>query len=200
MKASTLRALNVTTIVAKFLQVVVVRAGPCGLFTALYLQKDGLRVQVLDGAEQLDKQPRASHYSAPVLVDLERSGVLKAIKERGFTPKGVCWRVKNGERIVGVRNDFKAEWDPFRVVALSLGEVIGVLYEEATAAGAEILMQHLVQSQYQDDEEAWVNVKLPTGEIREFKADYIVGRDGFNSQIRKALFCDWEVLGTTWPK
>lgn len=197
MKARIRRALK---LIANFIQVVVVGAGPCGLLAALYLQKEGIQVQVLDGAEQLDKQPRASHYSAPALVDLERAGVLQAMKERGFLPKSVCWRLKDGERIAGVKNDIMPESDPLRMVALPLGEVIDILYEEATAAGAEVLMQHLVQSQEQDKDKAWVNVKLPTGGIQKFEADYIIGCDGANSQIRRALFGEWEFPGTTWPK
>lgn len=155
---------------------------------------------MLDGAAELDKQARASHYAAPALVDLERSGVLKAMKERGFTPKSVCWRLKDGERITGLRNDVFAESDTLRMVALSLGEVIEIIYEAATAAGVEVLMQHSVQSLDQDKDKAWVDVKLPSGEVKKFEADYIVGCDGANSQIRRALFGDWEFPGTTWPK
>ena len=177
-----------------------VGAGPCGLLTALYLQKEGIQVQVLDGADKLDRQARATHHAAPALVDLERSGVLKLIKKQGFAPKSVCWRLKDGTRIVGLRNDILPESDTLRMVALPLGDVIDILYKQATAAGAEVLMQHAVQGLDQDKNKAWLDVKLPSGEMQKFEADYIVGCDGANSRIRRGLFGDREFPGTTWPK
>ncbi|CZR65547.1 related to monooxygenase, partial [Phialocephala subalpina] len=51
----------------------------------------------------------------------------------------------------------------------------------------------------QDESKAGVEVETPEG-IKKLEADYIVGYDGANSQVRRSLFGDWEFPGFTRTK
>jgi 2-polyprenyl-6-methoxyphenol hydroxylase-like FAD-dependent oxidoreductase len=61
---------------------------------------------------------------------------------------------------------------------------------------AEVKMEHKVVGIEQDEKEARVKVETPEG-VKMFSADYIIGADGANSQIRRSLFGDWEFPGET---
>lgn len=84
------------------------------------------------------------------------------------------------------------------MVVLPLGRVCEILYDEAISAGVGVLFKHRVLPQIgQTDDKAWVDVDAG-GDVKRFEADYIVGCDGGNSQIRRSLFGDLEFPGWTW--
>ncbi|OJJ53622.1 hypothetical protein ASPSYDRAFT_36553 [Aspergillus sydowii CBS 593.65] len=183
------------------MKVIIVGAGPCGLLLAALLSKQGVQVEVLEASAELDDQPRACHYSAPAKYELERAGVLGRISEEGFFPRSVCWRKKDGSRIVGLNNEMEPEDSLHRMVALELGRVVQILYDSAIdQENAKVLMGHTVTSIGQDDSSAWVEVMVPSGESSRFSADYIIGCDGANSQIRRSLFGNWEFPGSSWEQ
>jgi 2-polyprenyl-6-methoxyphenol hydroxylase-like FAD-dependent oxidoreductase len=192
---------RVKVIYESIIQVIVVGAGPCGLLLAVLLAKQGVQVQVLEASAKLDDQPRACHYSAPSKFELQRAGVLGKISEEGFFPRSVCWRKKDGSRIVGLNNETEPESSLHRMVALELGRVIQILYDAAIEQeSTEVLLGHRVTSIGQDDLSAWVEVTLSSGQSAHFNADYIIGCDGANGEIRRSLFGDLEFPGWTWEQ
>lgn len=65
---------------------------------------------------------------------------------------------------------------------------------------AELRWSHKVTATLgQNDRNAWIMVETPSGEQR-FEADYIVGCDGANSQVRRALYGDMGFPGRTWEE
>ncbi|KAL2786627.1 hypothetical protein BJX66DRAFT_346676 [Aspergillus keveii] len=181
--------------------VIIVGAGPCGLLLAVLLSKQGVQVQVLEASTELDDQPRACHYSAPAKYELQRAGVLDKIAAEGFFPRSVCWRKKDGSRIVGLNNEIEPESSVHRMVALELGRVVRILYDAAIELeNTKVLMGYKVTGIGQDDLSAWVEVTMPSGQSDRFSADYIIGCDGANSQIRRSLFGDWVFPGSTWEQ
>ncbi|KAH8807380.1 hypothetical protein F5884DRAFT_856961 [Xylogone sp. PMI_703] len=182
------------------MKIIIVGAGPSGLLLGLLLAKQGVHVQVLEASDTLDNQPRACHYAPPSAVELSRAGVLHEIHEKGFVPGGVAWRKKDGSFIAGIDNsDIPADY-PFRMVCLPLGEMIEIIYRHLEKQPtAEIKMNHRATGVGQDDSKAWVVVQTPDGE-ETYVADYIVGCDGANSQVRRSLFGDGEFPGWSWDK
>ncbi|SCO31867.1 related to monooxygenase [Fusarium fujikuroi] len=178
--------------------VIIVGAGPSGLILSILLQKRGITSQILEVAEQLDAQPRACHYGGPGKYELERAGVLDKIQAEGFHPGGVTWRYKDGRAVVGIDQKSIPKSSVHRMVVLPLGRVCEILYDEAISAGVGVLFKHRVLPQIgQTDDKAWVDVDAD-GDVKRFEADYIVGCDGGNSQIRRSLFGDLEFPGWTW--
>ncbi|KAL2205523.1 putative monooxygenase [Sarocladium strictum] len=180
------------------MKVIVVGAGPSGLILAVLLQKRGITTQVLEAADQLDAQPRACHYSGPGKYELRRAGVLDKIQAEGFAPSGLTWRYKDGRAAVSMEQKSVPESSNNRMVVLPLGRVCEILYEEAISCGVEVLFKHRMLPEIgQTEEKAWADISVD-GEVKRMEADYIVGCDGGNSQIRRSLFGDLGFPGWTW--
>lgn len=182
-------------------QVIIVGAGPSGLLLGLNLAKEGIEVLVLEAGDQLNSQPRACHYAPSSTMVMERAGVLGEIHQDGFFPEGICWRKQDGSFIAGVN---RAKCLPadyrYRMVCLPQGEMIQIVYRhlEEQSTGA-IRMQHRVTKVGQDASSAWVEAETPDGTLT-LTADYVVGCDGANSQVRRSLFGDQEFPGRTWDQ
>lgn len=189
-------------------KVIIVGAGPSGLLLALLLAKAGINVELLEQTDELDKNPRASHYTAESCYEFDRAGILDQIEAEGFFPNGVSWRRldENKTRLLMVRNPEPApgqENDPafkYRMICLPLHR-LGKILEKAVLdqPSASIRFGYKVVEIGQDESAAWVKAETSDGtETR--SADYIVGCDGANSIIRRRLFGDWEFPGFTWDK
>ncbi|EXJ73907.1 uncharacterized protein A1O5_02201 [Cladophialophora psammophila CBS 110553] len=179
--------------------IIVVGAGPAGLLLSLLLSQAGIPVQVLEKSTSLDEQPRATHYGPPAVYELRRSGVLDAIRERGFHPNVVCWRKLDGTFLAGLDHRVQED-DPDRMICLPLNQLGQILYERLVQQpNVTICWDHRVIAIGQDENNAWVDVDTPSGTKR-FSAPYIVGCDGANSQIRRSLFGDSEFPGKTWDQ
>lgn len=190
-------------------KVIVVGAGPSGLLLTLLLARAGIPVELLEMSDGLDKNPRASHYTADSCYEFDRAGVLDQIEAEGFFPDGVSWRRldENKTRLVAVRNPTAAAKERYRMVCLPLHR-LGKILEAAVLAQqptATIRYGCKVVDLGQDADKAWVRIETPGGsgdggvtETRE--ADYLVGCDGANSTVRRRLFGDMVYPGFTWDE
>lgn len=180
------------------IQIIIVGAGPAGLVLSLLLAKQGINVLILDGAEKLDEQPRATHYAAPATYELQRAGILQEVIDKGFSPDGVTWRDLDGNSLGGMSSAPLPPED--RIACLPLNRLTRIVMEHlARQPTAEIRWSHKVLSTIgQDETSAWIMVQTPNGEHK-FSADYIVGCDGATSQIRRSLFGN-DFPGRTWDE
>ncbi|KAI1612541.1 hypothetical protein EDD36DRAFT_239588 [Exophiala viscosa] len=175
-------------------KVIIVGAGPSGLLLGILLAKEGVKVQILEASDDLDKNPRAAHYAPSAVYELERAGVLDEVKAKGIHPDAVCWRHPDGSFIAGIKSRFDI---PHPMVCLPLDQLDVILLQHFEAQPtAEVLWKHKVESIDQNDNEARVHVDSPNGK-QTFTADFIVGCDGANSQIRRSLFGDLNYPGET---
>ncbi len=154
---------------------------------------------ILDAAEKLDENPRATHYSAPATYELERAGVLQEVIDEGFLPDGVTWRDIDGRPLASISTQHLSSED--KIVCLPLNHLTRILMKHlAKQDNAEVRWSHKVLPTIgQDESSAWVLVETPNG-VEKVSADYIVGCDGANSQIRRSLFGDMEFPGRTWDE
>ena len=174
-------------------------AGPAGLLLALLLAKKGISVKVIDASNTLDSLPRATHYGPPAVHELARAGVLEDVQAQGFVTRTVCWRKLDGEVIAGIDATI-LDGTMDQIQCLPLGELGKIVWEHLKLQpSAEVLWQYKVTNIGQSKEKAWVDVETVTGQIR-MEADYIVGCDGANSQIRRSLFGDKNFPGKTWDE
>lgn len=182
-------------------KIVIVGAGPAGLFLALMLAKNGISATVLEKSTEIDRNPRASFYNSPVIHEFKRSGLMDDIMKTAFVPDGVSWRFLGGERRFEEICKIPADNLPGAesIVSLPLDQLLPLMTEHLSRyPNAKVLLDHEVLSIGQDQATAWVDVKTPGGETR-FQADYIVGCDGANSIVRRKLFGN-EFPGFTWDK
>ncbi|KAF2795133.1 FAD/NAD(P)-binding domain-containing protein [Melanomma pulvis-pyrius CBS 109.77] len=180
-------------------KVIIVGAGPAGLLLCLLLAKKGIPVTMLEMTDKLDENPRATHYGPPAMYELNRAGIGEDLRAEGFIPRSVCWRKIDGTVLAGLDGSVM-DGDPDRMVCLPLNKLGTILYKHVTRQpNAKILFKHKVTAIGQDDDKAWVDVQSSDGESR-MEADYIIGCDGANSQIRRSLFGDWKFPGRTWDE
>jgi len=185
--------------VAHITQVVIVGAGPTGLLLGLRLAKENINVTVLEKGLELDKQPRASHYSAPAIIELRRAGVLDDVRQRGFIPNAVCWRKVDGTYLAGI--PLNVEGDQDATTCLPLDKLGKILLEHISRypEAANVLWSHNVVAIEQHSGGARVTAESPDGE-KTFDADYVIGCDGANSKVRRTLFGDRNFPGKTWDE
>lgn len=158
-----------------------------------------MSVTVLEAAAELDNRPRATHYGSPAVYELQRAGVMDDVMAEGLTTRKICWRKLDGTYLAGIDNDVLGD-DPDRVVCLPLNRLGQILARHLQRQPtAELKWNHRVTSLAQESSKAWVSVSTPEGDIT-MDADYIVGCDGANSQIRRSLHGDMTFPGKTWDK
>jgi 2-polyprenyl-6-methoxyphenol hydroxylase-like FAD-dependent oxidoreductase len=166
---------------------------------SLLLTKKGINVLTIDAADKLDSQPRATHYAPPAVHELIRAGVIDEVREEGFIPRTVCWRKLDGTYLAGLDGSV-LDGDTDRLTCLPLDKLGKVLHDNLKAQPTSTLQwQHKVTNIGQDEEKAWVYVQSPDG-LKRLEADFIVGCDGANSQIRRSLFGDLNFPGRTWEE
>lgn len=181
------------------MKIIVVGAGPAGLLLALLLSKRGIPVTLLEAASGPDHRPRATHYGPPAVYELRRAGVMDDILADGFLPKKICWRKLDGTYLTGLDNSIFGD-DPDRVACLPLDQLGRILARHlAKQPAAEVKWNHTVTGLGQDKVKAWVDVTTPEGG-KKVEGTYIIGCDGANSQIRRALHGDWNFPGRTWDE
>ncbi|KAG4418757.1 hypothetical protein IFR04_008119 [Cadophora malorum] len=181
-----------------FKNVIIVGAGPSGLLLALMLAKKGIPVVILESAPGLDKQPRATHYASPAIHELIRAGVMDDVRAAGFHPDSVVWRKLDGTVLAGLDATI-FEGEPDRMTCLPLDKLGAILYRHLEKQEtARVEWGSKVMDIGQDEDKAWVEVEKADGRKR-FEADYVVGCDGANSQVRRCLFGK-SFPGKTWDE
>jgi len=177
-------------------KVICVGAGPSGLLLALLLAKNGINVELFDADKAVSEQPRAAHYAPPAVAELRRAGVYDDVASAGYMPRDFTWRKPDGTPVASMYFDVITPEED-RMVVLPLNHLCKILYSHLEAQpSAKVQWNHKVVDIGQDGDKAWVVVETPEGRQRH-EADYIIGCDGANSQVRRSLFGDLNYPGET---
>lgn len=176
--------------------VLIVGAGPTGLFTALALAQGGVRVTLIEGEADISDSPRAMVYFPVTMAAFEAMGVLEDLDRQGMRVQTVGHRVPD--------LDFHAQLS-FKVLAgltydyqIHAGQDVAarIAYEHARQNGVEILFNHKLVS-FEQHPDNVITVVDTTEGPREFRSKWVIGCDGARSTVRKLLDIDYE--GYTWP-
>lgn len=158
-------------------QVVIVGAGPVGLWLAAELRYGGADVTVLEERTERDPNSKALTVHARTLELLDSRGVADPLLAEGM-------RVPSGHfAVLDSRLDFSGLDTPHPfTVALPQARTEQILEEHARGLGADIRRGVRVSGlEFSDDE---VHVQLEDGEI--INAAWVVGCDGVHSTVRTA--------------
>ena len=157
-------------------------------------------MHILEASDHLDQQPRAAHYGPPAIPELQRAGILEEVRRRGLTLNTMCWR-RFGDHsyIAGFDADVISDVDgnDWRTTCMPMQDLDQLMLDLFLEKyNGQVSWEHKVTGLGQDENKAWVDVETPQGNTK-VEADYIIGCDGANSQIRKSLFGN-EYPGFTW--
>jgi 3-(3-hydroxy-phenyl)propionate hydroxylase len=180
--------------------VVVVGAGPVGLFSALGLAHAGIPVIVVEQEPALTIDLRAGSYHPPTLEALAPYGVTDVMLQRGI--KVPLWQIRDRKHA-----DWVANWDlsliadetpyPYRF-HLEQHKLTPIIAEAlAREPLAEVRFATRFAGLAQDGDGVQVEVERD-GERETIAASWLIGCDGGRSAVRGALETPYE--GYTWPE
>ncbi|KAF4555598.1 FAD-binding domain-containing protein 29 [Elsinoe fawcettii] len=187
------------------IQVLIVGAGPVGLFLALKLVQVGVNVLVLEAESSIVQSPRATTYMPIVLNEMEKVGVYDDLEKAGFKNRGgITFRrshAKGGEVLAQLKmslvpkGSVKYDFAGIHLGQHSLAEIL--LHHCQKHDSFKVLWGHRFAGVQQRDTSAGVTATAvgPVGE-RFITADYVIGADGAGSAVRRSLCIPFE--GFTW--
>ncbi|GAA1765645.1 NAD(P)/FAD-dependent oxidoreductase [Nocardioides hankookensis] len=176
--------------------VIVAGAGPVGMTAALLLARGGVRVTVLEAGESLAGESRASTFHPPSLEMLDDLGVLEPLMERGLVSTGFQYRDRRSGPIADLDLGVLAEDTrfPFRV-QLEQSKLTPIILD--VLEGMDDVTVHFGQRVVQASTDGTTaTVTTEAGDT--FTADWVLGADGANSQVRQTAGFTFE--GMTYPE
>jgi 3-(3-hydroxy-phenyl)propionate hydroxylase len=179
-------------------RIAIVGAGPVGLVLALRLARLGVPSLVLEGAEAVAEDLRASTFHPPTLDMLEELGLAGELIAQGLvTPTWQVRRHEDGARAVfdlTVLKDDTAH--PYRLQAeqWKLSRLLLARLRTDHADAVEIRFGCTVEAVAQDAD----GVTLTGTGFDAVRAPYVAGCDGARSVVRRAMGLDFP--GDTYPE
>ncbi|KAJ5698194.1 hypothetical protein N7462_000199 [Penicillium macrosclerotiorum] len=166
-------------------RVIVIGAGPVGLFTALILAQSGIDVVVIDAVEGINQSSRAVAYFPPVLGELSKAGIIDDVIAGGEKNADGCdWKTADGSLITGI--DPPPEDTTFTVCLSQpeFGEILRKIFVETR--NAKIHFNEEFQRLEQRDEFVVFWTKQGN-DVTEHTCRYLIGADGGHSSVRQSL-------------
>ncbi|KAG5772228.1 hypothetical protein H9Q72_001485 [Fusarium xylarioides] len=181
--------------------VIVVGAGPVGLFTALILAQKGIKVTVIEASEGISRSPRACVQLPSVNLEFAKAGVLQEVFESGCrSDHGYCWR--DGYDTTKVLADWTPppSENPNLCAAMIGQDVLAQIFLKhlINTGNAEVIFNHAFThvKDHGDSVTVYARRVLDDQELK-FDCRYVVGADGGKSAVRKSIGQSLE--GFTWP-
>jgi 2-polyprenyl-6-methoxyphenol hydroxylase-like FAD-dependent oxidoreductase len=189
-------------------EVLVVGAGPVGLMAALFLQRQGVAVTVLDQVHRTNEHSYALAVHPQTLDLLEEAGVSGPLLARGRRVATVAF-YEGRERRAEVDLAAGGGAHPF-VLMMRLNQLERAIEDHLQRKGQKVLWNHRLQGLREEggrmvaevgqlDQVAagypiarteWVVVKTHT-----LRPRYVIGADGWDSTVRKLVGIDMESSG-----
>ncbi|KAF4456816.1 FAD NAD(P)-binding domain-containing [Fusarium albosuccineum] len=192
------------TVVYQSTEVIIVGAGPVGLFLALKLSLKGVDVLVLEAEPDVLQSPRATTYMPIVLNEMDKVGLVNDLIKAGHTNReGIQFRkshAKGGELLGSLRmSQVPKGTVKYDFAGIHLGQhiVSKIILEHCQMQPSfRILWKRRYGGAKQTaEQDIEVIAAGPLGE-KFFTCHYLIGCDSAGSAVRRSLCIPFE--GFTW--
>ncbi|HXI31975.1 MAG TPA: FAD-dependent monooxygenase [Vicinamibacterales bacterium] len=169
-------------------EVLVAGAGPTGLVLALWLTRLGVRVRVVDKAEQMVTTSRALAVQARTLELYGQIGLADVVAARGRRAVAASLWVAGRKVARAVFGDMGVGISPFPYALIfPQDEHERLLIDRLREAGVEV-ERHVELAGVEEAEGAVLaRLKRADGRVESCRATYLAGCDGAHSAVREAL-------------
>ena len=189
-------------------QVLVAGAGPVGLFAALNLARRGVRTAVVDTGVWPCKHSYALALHPESVSLLEQAGIAKQVLDGARLVRSVAVCDASGTVAEARLDDLPGSNTPLAVTRQDHLE--SALEAALKAQGVEVKWRHEVSALTQGDEAVKVvlgrlekesrgyivaHTEWVIGKTFEVEAPFVVGADGYNSRVRRAMQVDFPEVG-----
>jgi len=171
------------------LDVLVVGAGPVGLFCANELNRHGLTYKIIDKKEGISEHSKALGLHIRTLDVLEDCGFIEKFLERGLKVESALLK-SNGKELAEI--DFK-DLDTKRkyLIDLPQSETERILYDALEEKHNSVHWQVELLTVNQQIDRVMASVKNPDGSMARIEARWIIACDGSHSTLRHLMNADF---------
>lgn len=178
--------------------VLIAGAGPTGLVLALWLTKIGIKVRIIDKAQEKETTSRALVIHARTLEFYRQLQIVDDIVDAGFRFPALNLWVNHIRRAQIKISAIGQGHTPYPyIIILPQDQHEEILIEKLKALGVSIERSTELINFEQNDKTVTAQIKLPNNEIETLTANYLAGCDGAHSIVRKKLNVDFK--GSTYP-
>lgn len=186
-------------------EVLVVGAGPVGLFTALELVRRDVRVQVVDKDWRTGAHSYALALHAQTLPLLADIGLLEAVRQRAYPVHTLAFYDGTDRRAA-----LPVSEGDHPVLVLRQDVLEGLLEESLASQGVRVTWNHEVFALSAQNQRVLATIdRLEKASVGyavahtewmvertiQMEVPYVVGADGHHSIVRRAAGCDFEEVG-----
>lgn len=165
--------------------VLIVGAGPTGLFMACELQRHGIDFRIIDKNPSASDKSKALGIHARSLEIFETAGIVKPFLEQGEIINGMI-AYAGGKELLKISLEPMDSPYPY-VISLPQSQTEALLIDRLAAAGKSVERNCELESFRQEEDRVIALVKNSNGKIEEIHSRYLLGCDGCHSQVRKEL-------------
>jgi 2-polyprenyl-6-methoxyphenol hydroxylase-like FAD-dependent oxidoreductase len=170
--------------------VMVVGAGPVGLFMAGELIRHGARVRVIDGASGPTQLSKAIAVHARTMEIFQDIGIADTALAQGLRMHGASV-YSDGKRVAHLVMDELDSPYPF-ILSLEQSHTERILIDHLARLGGTVERQTTMTGFAQDDDGVTVSFTRPDGAEAAQRARWLVGCDGAHSTTRHTLGLEFE--------
>lgn len=182
------------------IDVLIVGAGPVGLFCANELMRHGLQCRIIDKKEGLSAHSKALGLHIRTLDLLENCGLIDDILQEGHPVEGVLLKSQGAAFFDADFSDIQITKRHY-LIDLAQNQTEAILYQNLLRKGGRVEWNTELTHLTQTPEEITATLKKPNHCIELFHANWLIACDGAHSTVRHqldALFKGVEFKQSFW--
>lgn len=172
------------------IDVLIVGAGPVGLFCANELTRHGLSCRIIDKKSTLSDKSKALGIHIRTLDVLEDCGLIDEVLKQGHQVDGIVFK-SCGKTLVNATLD-GLDADRHYIIDLPQSQTESILYQNLLNKGVQVEWDTELTHVSQGTNEITATIKKPNNKIELFSVSWLIACDGAHSTIRHEVGAEFK--------